>query len=111
MSIRLLEFTLDGHKYAVRLEAVERVLPMVEVTPLPHGPGAVMGVVNLQGRIVPVLDLKKRFGLEPGEPSLRSHLVVARTARWTVLLPVDSVAGLAERSAAEIAQPESIVPG
>ena len=111
MSIRLLEFTLDSHKYAVHLDAVERVVPMVEVTPLPHAPGAVMGVVNLQGRIVPVLDLRKRFGLEPAEPSLMSQLVVARTARWTVLLPVDSVVGMAQRSFREITQPQSIAPG
>jgi purine-binding chemotaxis protein CheW len=111
MSIRLLEFTLNSHKYAVHLDAVERVVPMVEVTPLPHAPGAVMGIVNLQGRIIPVFDLRKRFGLEAAEPSLTSQLVLARTARWTVLLPVDSVIGLAQRSSGEITHPESIAPG
>jgi purine-binding chemotaxis protein CheW len=84
---------------------------MVEVSPLPQAPEIVLGVINLQGKIVVVLDVRRRFGLRAYEPSPDRQLMVAHTVRRTVSFPVDTVVGLIERSAGEITPLGSIVPG
>ena len=65
--IRLLAFLLGEQRYALHLSAVERVIPTVETTPLPEGPEVLWGVVNLRGRIVPVMDIRRRFRLPQGQ--------------------------------------------
>ncbi len=72
---QLVTFTLDGQPYALPLASVQQVVRMVEVVPLPKAPEIVLGVINLHGKIVPVLNLRKRFGLQDGEASLSDHLL------------------------------------
>lgn len=108
---RLVVFTLDEQRYALHLSAVERVVLVVEVTLLPKAPEIVLGVVNVQGRIVPVVNIRKRFRLAEREMNLSNQLVIAHTSRRTVAFPVDSVSGLVERSAQEVIAAEKILPG
>jgi purine-binding chemotaxis protein CheW len=61
--LELLEFRLAGEHYAVETRFVKEVQPLRELTPLPGTPAFVRGIVNLRGRILPVYDLKKFFGL------------------------------------------------
>jgi purine-binding chemotaxis protein CheW len=107
----LVGFTLDGHLYALYLACVERIVRVVEVTPLPKAPEIVLGVVSVQGKIVPILDVRKRFSLREREIDLSDHMVVAHTARRRVALVVDSVTGIVDRSPEEIMEAEKIAPG
>ena len=75
---------------------------VVEVTPLPKAPEIVLGVVNLQGRIVPTLNIRKRFRLPDQDVKLSDRLIIANTSRRTVALVVDSVNGVVERPASEV---------
>ena len=84
---------------------------MVEVTPLPKAPEIVLGVIDLQGTIIPVMSMRKRFGLPEPETSLSDQLIVADTATRSVALVVNSVAGVVERTAEEVTHTEKIVPG
>jgi purine-binding chemotaxis protein CheW len=108
---QLVAFRLDAQHYALHLGSVLRVVPVVEVTRLPAAPEVVLGVINLHGKIVPVLDLRRRFGLPKRELSLSDQLVVARTAKRTVALLVDSVSGVVERPPQEITGAGMILPG
>jgi purine-binding chemotaxis protein CheW len=108
---QLLAFSLDRQRYALRLGCVQRVVRAVEVTPLPKAPEIVLGVVNVQGKIIPVFNLRKRFGLRERETNLSDQLVIAHAAGRSVALVVDSVMGLLERSKDEITETEEIVPG
>jgi purine-binding chemotaxis protein CheW len=65
---QLVVLTLDEQRYALHLSAVERIVRMVEITPLPKAPQIVLGVVNVQGRIVPIVNIRKRFST-----GLKSH--------------------------------------
>ena len=56
-------FTLDRQRYALPLSVVERVVRMIEITPVPHTPDIVLGVINAQGRVIPVVDIRRRFRL------------------------------------------------
>lgn len=101
---KLVAFTIDQQAFALPLASVERVIHMLEVTPLPGGPEIVAGVISLQGRILPVLDIRKRFGLPPRDPEPADQLIVAHSALRTVVLPVDSVAGVISPPVEEITE-------
>lgn len=106
----LVVFTLDMQRYAIRLSKVERVIRVVELTPLPQAPEIVLGVVNVQGRIVPVVNIRKRFRLPEQEMSLSDQLIIAHTSRRTVGLMVDAVIGVVDRSEKEVTAAEKILP-
>ncbi len=108
---QLLPFTLDGRKCALDVRVVDRIIPLVEVTPLPNSPEIVLGLVNVGGQIVPVVDLRQRLGLPQAEAELSARLIIARTAKRAVALPVDSVDGVIERSAGDVTEPGKVIPG
>jgi purine-binding chemotaxis protein CheW len=90
----LVIFLLDDRRYALPLSAVERVVRRVDVTPLPRAPEIVSGVIDLGGRIVPVVDVRRRFGLQARTARLDDHLLVARVGPRAVALIADSVEGV-----------------
>lgn len=108
---QLVAFILGEQQYAVALTAAQRVVRMVEVTHLPKAPEIVLGVIDLQGNIIPVMSMRKRLGLPEPETSLSDQLIVADTATRRVALVVNSVIGVVERTAEEIREAEKIVPG
>jgi purine-binding chemotaxis protein CheW len=110
-SHQLVVFTMDEQRYALQLAAVERVVRMVEVTLLPQAPQIVLGVINAQGRIIPVVDIRRRFRLPARDIRLSDHLLIARTARRTVALALDAVTGIVEGSAQAVITAEEILPG
>ena len=108
---QLVAFILGEQQYALALTTVQRVVRMVEVTPLPKAPEIVLGVIDFQGNIVPVMSIRKRFGLPEPETNLGDQLIVAEMATRRVALVVNSVTGVLERTAEEVTEAEKIVPG
>ena len=108
---QLVGFNLDEQRYGLQLAAVERVVRMVEITPLPKAPQIVLGVINVQGLIIPVVDIRRRFRIPARDIRLSDHLLIARTARRTVALALDAVIGIVERSAPAVMPAEEILPG
>lgn len=106
-----LAFVLEKQRYALRLPAVERIVRAVEITPLPKAPGIALGIVNVGGRVVPVLDIRRRFGLPFKELCLSSQFLIARTSRRTVALVVDSVTGLVGSDGERPVPAEAVVRG
>jgi purine-binding chemotaxis protein CheW len=82
---------LAGEAYGVEIGRVEEIIRMQEVTRIPNGPDFVEGVTNLRGRVIPVLDLRKRFGLPASAPTRRSRIVVGALGQHTFGLVVDGV--------------------
>lgn len=103
-------FNLDEQRFAMHFSAVERVIRAVEVTPLPKAPEIVPGVVNIQGRIIPVVNIRKRFRLPEREMDLSDQFIIAHTSRRTVALVVDAVSSVIERSEQEVIAVEKILP-
>lgn len=108
---QLLAFTLGEQQYALPLATVQRVVRMVEVTRLPSAPEVVLGVIDLQGNIIPVMSMRKRFGMVEPEASLSDQLIVANAGARSVALVVNSVIGVVERTAEEVTETEKIVHG
>ncbi len=72
---QLVSFVIVEQQYALPLSVVERVLPMVAVSPLPHAPSIALGVINLHGQIIPVLDIRRRLGFPTRDYGLTAHLL------------------------------------
>jgi purine-binding chemotaxis protein CheW len=77
---------------------------------LPKAPEIVLGVIDFQGTIIPVMSIRRRFGLSEPETSLSDQLVVADTATRRVALVVNSVTGVVERTAEDVTEAAKIVP-
>lgn len=99
---KIVLFNLDDLKYAFQLSAVERVVSSVEITPLPKAPDIVLGIVNYQGLIIPVIDIRKRFRLPTKELSLEAQFVIAKTSKRLIVIVVDSVSGVYELGKSQI---------
>ena len=66
-SSQLVAFTLDGQSFALDLGTVRRVVRAMEVTPLPNAPDIILGVINIRGELVSVIDLRRRFHMPTRE--------------------------------------------
>lgn len=109
-TLQLLVFSLQGQRHAVPLAGVERVLAAAAVTPLPQAPHAVLGAIDFGGRILPVYDLRRRFGMQPRPLAPADQFLLVRTPRRALVLVVDEVHGIAACEQPAIAA-ASLVPG
>ncbi len=89
-------FSLDDQRYALDLACVRRVIRVVAITPLPKAPPLVMGIIDLGGEVIPVINLRGRFNHPPRDIRLSDHLMVATTGKRTVSLLVDETKGVVE---------------
>lgn len=111
VSLNLAVWRIEDQQYALPVTVVERVLPMVAVSPLPHAPSMALGVINLHGTVIPVLDLRRRFGFTVRDYGLNAHLLIARTLRRTLALAVDEVLGVRQVAVASVTAPAAVLPG
>jgi purine-binding chemotaxis protein CheW len=104
-------FSIEGRRYALGIDVVERVVRAVAVTPLSDGPEVVLGVINLHGRVVPVLDLRRRLGHPGREIRSDDHLVIAHTKFRTIAFFADSAEGVSEDAEGSVTPGAEVVPG
>jgi purine-binding chemotaxis protein CheW len=95
---------------ALNLDAVERVIRAIEIEPLPDAPRGVLGVINFQGRIIPVFDLRVRFGLPARDVMASDYLVIARMHSRSVALLVETVVGVVPGGQMQLIQSADILP-
>jgi purine-binding chemotaxis protein CheW len=100
---------LAGEAYGVEIGKVEEIIRMQAITRIPNGPAFIEGVTNLRGRVIPVLDLRKRFGLPATEQTRRSRIVVGELGQHTVGLVVDGVSEVLLVSADAVEPPSTLV--
>lgn len=74
---KLLTFTLGKEDYGVSILKVREIIGMMEITPVPKTPDFIKGVINLRGKIIPVMDLRTKFSMEPQEYDDRTCIIVA----------------------------------
>lgn len=110
-SNQILVFTLDEPRYALNLLAVERVVRAVEIMPLPKAPPFVLGVINVQGQIIPVVDIRQRLHLPLRDLASDDQFILAHTSRRRVALVVDSVVGTRQLADRELVNADQVLPG
>lgn len=108
---RLVLLTVAGQSFALHLDAVDRVVRMVEVTPLPGAPEAVEGVVDVHGEVLPVVSIRRRLGLASRAVAVSDSLVLAQTRHRRIAVIAESVRGVVERPTADFVSSGDIAYG
>jgi purine-binding chemotaxis protein CheW len=85
-------FHLAGETYGVNVMQVQEVLRYTEIAAVPGAPSYVLGIINLRGNVVTVIDTRHRFGLEPGDITDNTRVVIIEAEKHVVGILVDSVA-------------------
>ncbi|MEO0859003.1 MAG: chemotaxis protein CheW [Pseudomonadota bacterium] len=92
--VELLTFKCGGRGYAVDIMAVREIRSWSEPTPLPHAPPYMLGMVNLRGSVLPVMDLAQRLGLPPTEATPRNVIIVIQQNQRVHGLLVEAVSDI-----------------
>ncbi|MBV2127831.1 chemotaxis protein CheW [Arsukibacterium indicum] len=95
-------FRLQEETYGINVMQVQEVLRYTEIAPVPGAPGYVMGIINLRGNVVTVIDTRARFGLAPGDVTDNSRIVIIEAERQVIGILVDSVAEVVYLKQSEI---------
>jgi purine-binding chemotaxis protein CheW len=98
-------FRLSGETYGVNVMQVQEVLRYTEIAPVPGAPNYVLGIINLRGNVVTVLDTRNRFSLQDGEVTDATRIVIVEADEHVVGLLVDSVAEVVYLRQSEIENP------
>lgn len=107
---RFIVFRLSGLRMALAMAAVERVVQAVYITLLPNAPDIILGVINVKGQIIPVVDMHWRLGMPKREITLTDRLIIARTARRPVALVANEVTGVIEYPESKLIDAAGILP-
>lgn len=112
-NLQIITFTVGSEEYGLDISSITEVIRPLSVTPFPHMPRFVEGVINLRGVIIPVVDLRKRFGLQARQDNLRSmRIVIIRGATSGLLgLIVDGVREVLLVPQSSIAPPPEAATG
>jgi purine-binding chemotaxis protein CheW len=109
--MQLIVFQLEEWRFALPLAAVQEILHAVRIVPLPGAPAIVLGVIDVRGTIVPVLDVRQRFGLARRPAEVDDHYVLARVGARTAALCVDRALDLFSVDERDIALADQLAPG
>lgn len=107
----LVVFRVCEQRYALPLAAVERIVRAVEVTPLPGAPALVIGAIDVEGRILPVLNLRQRFFLPERAIGPDDQFLIAWTVQRKVVLVIDEAQGVIECPQSAVIRSDQIAPG
>ena len=99
---QLVSFNLGTEEFGVDIGAVQEIVRMPEITKVPRSPDFVEGVVNLRGKIIPVVDLRKRFRLPVGEATKSTRIIIVTIGGKTVGMIVDAVSEVLRLDAASV---------
>lgn len=108
---QLVVFNLAGETYGIDISLVHEIIRMQVITRVPRTPHFVEGVINLRGRIIPVIDLHKRFNLPHSEETQHSRIIVVEVVGVTVGMIVDSVSEVLRLPVANIEPPPPVIAG
>jgi purine-binding chemotaxis protein CheW len=102
---RYMTFVLGEETYGIEIKFVTEIIGMQPVTALPHVPEHIKGIINLRGKMIPIIDMRIKFGKEPIPYNERTCVVVIDTGEVSVGLIVDQVAEVLAIQEGEIAPP------
>ena len=98
----LIAFNIGSQEFCIRTTAVREIRGWTPATALPHAPAFVLGVVNLRGAVLPIVDLAMQLGFPPTEPTARHAIIVVEFGRQVAGLLVDGVSEIFTASEEQI---------
>lgn len=109
--LQLVTFRLGKEEFSLDILQVQEIIRHMELTRVPKTPDFVEGVINLRGKVIPVLDLRRRFGLGADERTNDTRIIVVEVDDKTVGLKVDAVSEVLRLPADRVEAPPEIVTG
>ncbi len=110
-SVQVATFCLGSEEYGVDISQIQEIIRMVEITRVPRTPDFVEGVINLRGQLIPIIDLRKRFGMERIEPTKSSRVIVTDIGTKRIGMIVDSASEVLTIPLESIEQAPEIIAG
>ena len=107
--IQLVSFMLANEEYGVEVLKVREIIRMPNITKMPNTPSYVEGVINLRGKVIPIISMRKRFGLMESENSSQTRIMVMDVAGTLTGFIVDAVSEVIRIHSSEIQPPPSMV--
>ena len=89
--VQIVSFHLGSEEYGVDIAQVQEIIRMVEITHVPRAPHFMEGVINLRGQLIPIIDLRTRFGMPRAEQTKSTRIIVTEIGSKRVGIVVDSV--------------------
>lgn len=105
----LVVFSLEGKEYAFEMHHVREVITVRTIIPVPQAAEGVEGVVSLRNKVIPVINLRKRFNLSSEQCSAKPRLIVVHLGSQEVGVVVDAVVDVAKITSAQVIPPDAIL--
>ena len=110
-TLQLVSFQLDKELYGIEITKVREIILIAEITRIPQTPHYVKGLINLRSTVIPVIDLRSLFGLQEGELTDDSRIMVLQAGGKTIGIVVDAVSEVLRVKRDQIAPPPPTVAG
>ena len=107
--LQLVSFHLGGEEFGLDILQVQEIIRMMDMTRVPNSPEFVEGVINLRGKVIPVIGLRKRFGLEEHPHDTQTRIVVVEVSGTVVGFVVDSVSEVLRIPADTVEPPPRLI--
>jgi purine-binding chemotaxis protein CheW len=106
--LQVVGFRIGNETYGVRIAAVREIVRVPEITSVPSAPESIEGVINLRGKIIPVMDLRKRFGLTDINPDKKNRILVVELENKLLGLIVNSASEVLKIPPADVEAPGTV---
>jgi purine-binding chemotaxis protein CheW len=100
-----LTFQVGSEEYGIEIFKVREIIGMLPITPVPGSPPEMVGIINLRGKVIPVVSVRTRFGMPAAEPHPHNVIIVVENRQGEIGLAVDRVAEVARFTEAETEPP------
>jgi len=100
-----LTFQVATEEYGIEIFKVREIIGVLPITPVPGSPSEMIGIINLRGKVIPVISMRSRFGLPPTESHPHNVIIVVESAKGEIGLSVDRVREVARFTEAETEPP------
>jgi purine-binding chemotaxis protein CheW len=109
--MQLVTFSIGDEEFGVDILKVQEIIRTMEITRVPRAPAFVEGVINLRGKVIPIIDLRKRFGLQTRGHDKNTRIIVIEISNMIVGFVVDSVSEVLRIPASTVEPPPPMVAG
>lgn len=109
--LQLVTFRIGEEEFGVDILAVQEIIRLLQITPVPRAPASIEGVINLRGKVIPVVNMRSRFSLPARQATLQTRIVVMELEEKIVGFLVDAVSEVLRIPATTVEEPPPVVAG